>query len=77
TATELCTSFYKKYAKSLNTPMTKFIVCEEMTPIQRLEKTVDSNPANSSILFGVGNIKDIGMELVVYCDTSHKKKHNL
>ncbi|ABI83203.1 poly-gamma-glutamate synthase PgsB [Francisella tularensis] len=77
TGTEVFTSFYKKYAKSLNKPMTKVIVCEEMTPIQILEKTVDSNPANSYILVGVGNIKDIGMELVDYCDTSHKKKHNL
>lgn len=74
TGTEVFTSFYKKYAKSLNKPMTKVIVCEEMTPIQILEKTVDSNPANSYILVGVGNIKDIGMELVDYCDTSHKKE---
>ena len=77
TGTEVFTSFYKKYAKSLNKPMTTVIVCEEMTPIQILEKTVESNPAESYILIGVGNIKDIGMELVDFCDTSHKKKHNL
>ena len=77
TGTEVFTSFYKKNAKSLNKPMTKVIVCEEMTPIQILEKTVESNPAESYILVGVGNIKDIGMELVDFCDTSHKKKHNL
>lgn len=77
TGTEVFTSFYKKYAKSLNKPMTTVIVCEEMTPIQILEKTVESNPAESYILVGVGNIKDIGMELVDFCDTSHKKKHNL
>ncbi|MFV9931183.1 MAG: poly-gamma-glutamate synthase PgsB [Francisella endosymbiont of Hyalomma asiaticum] len=77
TGTEVFTSFYKKYAKSLNKPMTIVIVCEEMTPIQILEKTVESNPAESYILVGVGNIKDIGMELVDFCDTSHKKKHNL
>ena len=77
TGTEVFTSFYKKYAKSLNKPMTIVIVCEEMTPIQILEKTVESNPAESYILVGVGNIKDIGMELVDFCDISHKKKHNL
>ncbi|OEZ33317.1 poly-gamma-glutamate synthase PgsB [Francisella endosymbiont of Amblyomma maculatum] len=77
TGTEVFTSFYKKYAKSLNKPMTTVIVCEEMTPIQILEKTVESNPAESYILVGIGNIKDIGMELVDFCDTSHKKKHNL
>ncbi|ALB01841.1 capsule biosynthesis protein CapB [Francisella persica ATCC VR-331] len=77
TGTEVFTSFYKKYAKSLNKPMTKVIVCEEMTPIQILEKIVESNPAESYILVGVGNIKDIGMELVDFCNTSHKRKQNL
>ncbi|MDE5000957.1 poly-gamma-glutamate synthase PgsB, partial [Francisella tularensis subsp. holarctica] len=61
TGTEVFTSFYKKYAKSLNKPITKVIVCEEMTPIQILEKTVDSNPEKSYIIVGVGNIKYIGM----------------
>ncbi|MDE4957640.1 poly-gamma-glutamate synthase PgsB, partial [Francisella tularensis subsp. holarctica] len=64
TGPEVFTSFYKKYAKSLNKPMSKVIVCEEMTHIQILEKTVDSNPANSYIIVGVCNIKDIVMELV-------------
>ncbi|MDE5022767.1 poly-gamma-glutamate synthase PgsB, partial [Francisella tularensis subsp. holarctica] len=37
TGTEFFTSFYKKYSKSLNKPMTKVIVCEDITPIQILE----------------------------------------
>ncbi|MDE5010835.1 poly-gamma-glutamate synthase PgsB, partial [Francisella tularensis subsp. holarctica] len=52
TGTEVFTSFYKKYAKSLNKPMTKVIVFEEMTPIQILEKTVYSNQSNSYNKFG-------------------------
>ncbi|APC97884.1 poly-gamma-glutamate synthase PgsB [Francisella frigiditurris] len=77
TGTEVFTSFYKKYAKALSKPMAKVIICEEMTPIEILNKTVVANPGDSYILVGVGNIKDIGMQLVDFCDNEHKKKHNL
>ncbi|GAB4221955.1 MAG: poly-gamma-glutamate synthase PgsB [Francisella sp.] len=77
TGTDAFVSFYKKYAKSLNKKMADFIICEEMTPLQILENIIDKTPADSYILVGVGNIKDIGMELVDFCDTNHKKKHKL
>ncbi|QIW10451.1 poly-gamma-glutamate synthase PgsB [Francisella sp. LA112445] len=77
TGTDVFVSFYKKYAKSLGVKATQVIVCEDMKPIEILEKIYATQKAESYMLVGVGNIKDIGMDLVDYCDQSHKSKHDL
>ena len=75
TGTEVFTSFYKKYAKSLKIKASQTVICENMEPIEILEKTYSTQPANSYMLVGVGNIKDIGMSLVDFCDQSHKNNN--
>lgn len=77
TGTDVFVSFYKKYAKSLSKERAQVIVCEDMQPLEILEKAYSTQPANSYMLVGVGNIKDIGMSLVDYCDQAHKEKHDL
>ncbi|WP_035718736.1 poly-gamma-glutamate synthase PgsB [Francisella sp. W12-1067] len=77
TGTEVFTSFYKKYAKSLNKKRSQVIICEDKQPLEILEKVHETQEAKSYILVGVGNIKDIGMSLVDFCDKSHKEKHGL
>lgn len=77
TGTDVFVSFYKKYAKSLGIKPEQVIVCEDMKPLQILEKIYSTQKAESYMLVGVGNIKDIGMDLVDYCDQSHKSKHDL
>ena len=77
TGTDVFVSFYKKYAKSLGVKASDVIVCEDMKPLEILEKVYSMQKANSYMLVGVGNIKDIGMDLVDYCDQSHKNKHDL
>ena len=77
TGTEVFTSFYKSYAKSLKAKVSQVIICENMDPEESLEKTYLTQPASSYMLVGVGNIKDIGMRLVDFCDQSHKKDNDL
>ncbi|WP_145951737.1 poly-gamma-glutamate synthase PgsB [Francisella uliginis] len=77
TGTDVFVSFYKKYAKSLGVKTAEVIVCEDMKPLEILEKVYATQKAESYMLVGVGNIKDIGMDLVDYCDQSHKNKHDL
>lgn len=77
TGTDVFVSFYKKYAKSLEKNMAQTVVCEGMKPIEILEKMASVQPAKSYMLVGVGNIKDIGMELVDFCDESHKQENSL
>lgn len=77
TGTDVFVSFYKKYAKSLGKERAQVIVCEDMQPLEILEKTYSTQPAKSYMLVGVGNIKDIGMSLVDHCDQAHKQKHDL
>ncbi|QUE30729.1 poly-gamma-glutamate synthase PgsB [Francisella philomiragia] len=77
TGTDVFVSFYKKYSKSLGIKPAQVIVCEDMEPLEILEKINLTQPANTYMLVGVGNIKDIGMSLVDYCDQSHKQKHGL
>ncbi|MED7818606.1 MULTISPECIES: poly-gamma-glutamate synthase PgsB [unclassified Francisella] len=77
TGTDVFVSFYKKYAKSLGIKPEQVIICEDMKPLQILEKIYSTQKAESYMLVGVGNIKDIGMDLVDYCDQSHKSKHDL
>lgn len=77
TGTDVFVSFYKKYAKSLGIERAQVIVCEGMEPLEILEKTYNTQKAESYMLVGVGNIKDIGMSLVDYCDQAHKQKHDL
>ncbi len=72
TGTDVFVSFYKKYAKSLNVEAAQSIICEGMEPLEILEKTYSAQPASSYMLVGVGNIKDIGMSLVDFCDQEHK-----
>ncbi|XSZ47672.1 hypothetical protein ACP8HZ_04795 [Francisella noatunensis] len=77
TGTDVFVSFYKRYSKSLGIKPAQVIVCEDMEPLEILEKINLTQPANTYMLVGVGNIKDIGMSLVDYCDQSHKQKHGL
>ncbi|AIT08955.1 capsule biosynthesis protein CapB [Candidatus Francisella endociliophora] len=77
TGTDVFVSFYKKYAKSLGVERAQVIVCEDMQPQEILDKTYSAQSAKSYMLVGVGNIKDIGMSLVEFCDNSHKQKHDL
>lgn len=77
TGTDVFVSFYKKYAKSLDKSMAQTVICEGMQPLEILEKMASAQPAKSYMLVGVGNIKDIGMELVDFCDESHKQENGL
>jgi poly-gamma-glutamate synthase PgsB/CapB len=74
TGTEVFTSFHEKYAKSLEVKASQVIICEGIEPLDILEKTYATQPAGSYMLVGVGNIKDIGMQLIDYCDQNHKKE---
>ena len=48
-----------------------------MEPLDILEKIYTTQLAKSYMLVGVGNIKDIGMSLVDFCDQEHKKSIEL
>ena len=45
--------------------------------VEIFENTYATQPASSYMLVGVGNIKDIGMSLVDFCDKEHKKSIKL
>lgn len=49
----------------------KCIECEGYTPEQIIAETLKTHPTDSYIFVGVGNIKDIGMALVEYCNDRH------
>ena len=76
TGTGVFVSFYKKYAKTLNKKTASIIVCEDMQPEEILDEVSSIQKDSSYLLVGVGNIKDIGLSLVDFCDQSHKQKRN-
>jgi len=74
TGTNVFQYYYKKYSHGLPEDKTsKVIQLEDHTPEQVFEKITAAYNAQNYIAVGIGNIKDIGMDLVAYCKDKHVK----
>lgn len=72
TGTSVFEHYLPRYAEKMGIKtLPKCIECEGYTPEQIIAETLATHVAEHYIFVGVGNIKDIGMALVEYCNDRH------